>query len=211
MVSHGSVNDVVDTYLIAGTEMSTTGIIPDNAPRISTGEARIRRVELLNLAGMPISEIYLGQSFRVTLTIEVMKTVRDVTAEISISSLDGTCVTTSFNVDGEQPPIMLLEGWYKVSVDLKLTLLPQHYTFDVAVHYYPNGPTIDFVQRALNFTVLNVAKVGTDKYWPDIKRGFVRPTGHWHLPEAIPEAAACSLEVDSADERRPLPQRDVCN
>jgi len=187
IASEGHVEEVVDTYLMAGTEMSQTGIITDSAPRLGTGDARVRRVELLNLAGKSISQLYFGQSFRVALTLEVVKNIQDVVVEIGISSLDGMRVTSSFSVDGEQPPIMLPEGWYRVCLDLNPVLLPRPYTFDVGVHYL-SGLTIDFVKRVLDFTVLHVAENNADHYRWNTVRGFVRPAGHWNLPEPIRES-----------------------
>src|SRR5438045_3202188 len=49
----GSVDDVVNRYLTAGTDMSRTGVIPENAPRLQDvpDEARFRSVRLTDLAG----------------------------------------------------------------------------------------------------------------------------------------------------------------
>ncbi|MCK4394333.1 ABC transporter ATP-binding protein [Candidatus Bipolaricaulota bacterium] len=187
IASEGRVDQVVDTYLTEGTRMCQTGIIPDNAFRIGTGDARVRRVELLNLAGKSISQLYFGQSFRVALTLEVVKNIQDAVVEIGISTLDGMRITSSFSVDGEQPPIMLPKGWYRVCLDLDPVLLPRLYTFDVGVHYL-SGLTIDFVERALEFAALNVAGNNADHYHWSTVRGFVRPVGHWNPPELIRES-----------------------
>jgi len=187
IASEGHVEEVVDTYLMAGTEMSQTGIITDSAPRLGIGDARVRRVELLNLAGKSISQLYFGQSFRVALTLEVVKNIQDAVVEIGISTLDGMRITSSFSVDGEQPPIMLPKGWYRVCLDLDPVLLPRLYTFDVGVHYL-SGLTIDFVERALEFAALNVAGNNADHYHWSTVRGFVRPVGHWNPPELIRES-----------------------
>jgi len=182
VICEGGVNQVVDAYLGIGTEMFKTGIIPDDAPRIGTGDGRVRRVELLNLAGDPISQLYLGQPFHVVLTLEVTKDIRDAVIEVGISTLDGVRVTSSFTVDGGQPPITLPKGWCRVSLDLNPVLLPRYYMLDVGIHKL-SGVTMDFVERALGFAVINVAENGTDHYhWRSV-RGLVRPPGRWHPPE----------------------------
>jgi lipopolysaccharide transport system ATP-binding protein len=182
IVCNGDVNQVVDTYLMAGTEMSQTGIIPDNAPRIGTGEVHVRQVELLNSVGDPVSQLYLGQSFRIVLTLEVAKDIQDAVIEVGISTLDGIRVTSSFTVDGEQPPIMLPKGWHRVCLDLALLLLPRYYMLDVGVHHL-SGLTADFVERTLEFAVLNVAENNADRYHWSPVRGFIRPVGRWQPPE----------------------------
>ncbi len=182
VICEGGVNQVVDAYLGIGTEMFKSGIIPDNAPRIGTGDGRVRRIELLNWAGEPISQLYLGQPFRVVLTLQVAKSIREAVIEVGVSTLDGVRVTSSFTVDGGQPPIMLLKGWYKVCLDLNTVLLPRYYMLDVGIHKL-NGATVDFVERVVGFAVLNVAENGADRYpWRSV-RGLVRPTSRWYPPE----------------------------
>jgi hypothetical protein len=44
-----------------------------------------------------------------------------------------------------------------------------------------NGKTLDFVEQALGFTVLNAAESGGDHYpWP-VVRGYVRPDSEWSV------------------------------
>jgi len=60
-------------------------------------------------------------------------------------------------------------------------LLPGHYTLDLGLHHTGVGMTVDFVQRVLDFEVLNVAREGADSYPFAPVRGFVRPTGTWSV------------------------------
>jgi lipopolysaccharide transport system ATP-binding protein len=177
----GNVHQVVETYLVAGTEMSTTGIIPADIPRLGMGEVRVRQIELLDLEANPVSQIYLGQPFQVVLTLEVLKHVNDAVIGIGISSHDGFLIATAYSVDGDQPSWTLSEGWYTVCLELNVTLLPRNYTFDIFIHH-SNGADIDIVQRTLDFTALNVACDSNDSYrWRKVY-GFIRPHGYWHKP-----------------------------
>jgi hypothetical protein len=65
-----------------------------------------------------------------------------------------------------------------VAVDLDAALLQGEFVIDVAVHR-PNGTTIDFVQGALRFSVLNAAEEGHDHYPWSVVRGHVRPRAMW--------------------------------
>jgi lipopolysaccharide transport system ATP-binding protein len=188
-----SVDEVVNAYLNQGTEMSKTGVIPDNANRIGTGHARIRCVKLSDLSGKELSQLYFGQPFRVTFTFEALKDVRDAVIELGISSEDATRVTYSSNIDGGASPGVFAKGSHTVHVDIDVTLLPRKYSFIVAIHHF-NGTTIDWIERALDFTVLNVSANGGDYYrWTPV-RGYVRPPARWSIganhyssPERLPE------------------------
>jgi len=176
----GDVDQVVDRYLTAGSEMSRTGIIPENAPRFQDvpGEALFRSVRLTDLAGKEVSQLYFGQPFQVTFTCEILKDIPDGHFEISISTRDGTQVTYSTTTDGGIGPKSMEIGTHEVTAEFDITLLPRDYTIDLGLHHQ-NGTTSDYVQRAFDFTVLRVAENGDDHYpWPRT-RGFVGVPAKW--------------------------------
>jgi lipopolysaccharide transport system ATP-binding protein len=183
----GTVEEVADRYLRAGTEMSTTGAIPDSAPRVGSGEAKIRAVRLSTATDDEASQVYFGQPFRVTLACDVLSEVRDAVFEVGVSALDGTRVTFSSSLDAGDEPARLAPGTYHVAVDLDFVLLPQQYTFEVGIHH-ADGATVDFVQRVHDFSVLNVAEDGGDHYRWSVVRGYVRPRAKWSIGELSPLA-----------------------
>ncbi len=198
MTHEGSVDEVVDVYLTAGTDMAKTGIIPDDAPRLhSTGEARFRSVQLTDLSGRSVPQLYLGQPFRVVLTLDVLKEISEAVIEVDIATLDGAPVTFTSNIDGGNPPVRLPQGRHTITLEMDVVLMPRQYTFLVALGHL-EGTTIDYIERVLDFTVLRVAQSGDDSYrWTSV-RGYVRPRARWHAPglfqttlvtnaEAIPE------------------------
>jgi hypothetical protein len=172
---------VVDRYLSAGSNMASTGLIAEDAPRHQDekGEAFFRSVALTTLDGTPTNQVYFGQPFRVTFACDVLKEIPDGHWEVSVSTRDGTQVTYSTTMDGGRGSMPIGKGRHEVTVQFDNPLLPREYTLDVGVHHQ-NGATADFVQRAFDFTVLRVAESGDDHYpWPST-RGFVRPAGRWH-------------------------------
>ncbi len=178
----GDVDQVVDRYLSAGSEMSRTGIIPESAPRIQDvpGEALFRSVRLTDLAGKDVSQVYFGQPFRVTFTCDIFKHIPDGHFEISISTTDGTQVTYSTTMDGGRQSKFLEPGTHQVTAEFDVTLLPRDYTIDLGVHHQ-HGATADFVSQTLNFSVLRVAENGLDHYpWPKT-RGLVRAKASWNF------------------------------
>jgi len=182
VVLDGRLDDVVDHYLRAGLEMSTTGEIPESAPRHRDlpGEALFRTVRITDLDSNQLKQLYFGQRFRIECICDVLKDIPDAHFEVSISTNDGTQVTYSTTMDGGHDPIYLGRGRHEFSCKPDVVLLPRSYTIDLGIHH-KSGATADYVQRALDFTVLRVAENGDDHfYWPR-SRGFVRPPTTWHL------------------------------
>jgi hypothetical protein len=145
-------------------------------------EAMLRTIELTDLEGNPLTQLYFGQRFRISFTCEVLKEMPDAHFEISLSSLDGTHVTYSTTIDGGAAPLRLGKGIHQISAELDVTLLPREYTIDLGVHHQ-DGRTSDFVQRTLDFTVLRVAEIGEDHYRWNRTRGLVRAMAKWQLRE----------------------------
>jgi lipopolysaccharide transport system ATP-binding protein len=181
LVADGDIDGVVQRYLTGGLDTARTGVIPEAAPRHSDrpGTAYCRTVRLTDLAGEPVTQLYYGQPFRVHLECEVLKEIPDGLFEIGISTQDGIQVTQSTTLDGGAAPRRLAPGRHEIALTFDgLRLLPREYTIDVGVHCW-SGATADFVQRALDFTVLRMAETGTDHYpWP-VSRGLVRPPASW--------------------------------
>lgn len=186
----GTVDEAVNRYLSAGVEAARTGIIPDDAERVSDlpGETKIRSVRLSDWVGNEVSQLYFGQPFRVSLSCDVFKEIEAGHFEISISTCDGIHVIHSTTLDGGKAPLSLTPGRYEVSADFDTTLLPRDYVIDIGVHH-SSGTTSDFVPRAFDFTVLPVAEKGEDHYrWKHV-RGLVRATASWDVEATIPPAS----------------------
>jgi lipopolysaccharide transport system ATP-binding protein len=178
----GSIDEVVDKYLLAGTDMSTTGCIPDGAPRIGNGKARFRTVRMTDDTGRPVTELYYGQPLRVTFACEILEDIPDAHFEVSISALDGTHVVCSMTGDGGRPALPLKRGLETVTVELDVALLPRQYSIDLAIHH--DSATIDLVQRTLDFTVLKVAQKSANSFRWTRARGYVAAPAEWHLHQS---------------------------
>jgi lipopolysaccharide transport system ATP-binding protein len=182
----GPVDEVVNGYLKSAMGGARTGIIPEDADRLSDvkDEARFRSVKLTDLEGREVSQLYFGQPFRVLFTCDILKDIEDGHFEVSISTFDGTHVTYSTTLDGESGPHFLPKGRHEVCADFDVVLLPREYTIDLGVHHH-DGMTADFVQRAYDFTVLKVAENGGDHYRWGRVRGHVRAQARWDLSSTL--------------------------
>jgi lipopolysaccharide transport system ATP-binding protein len=175
----GPVDDVVSTYLSSDIKAPSGGVVPDGVPRVGTGDVRVRRVELLDRNGRPLTQACLGQPFEVVITVEAKTRMRATAVEVGVSSLDGTRVTTSFSTDGERPPFDLRPGEARVAVELAPFLLPGHYALDVGIQHIGPAYTLDLVERIVDFDVLNVAEEGGDAYPLARVRGYLRAPARW--------------------------------
>jgi lipopolysaccharide transport system ATP-binding protein len=182
----GAVDDVIGEYLSGDVKAAPSGDIREDAPRLGSGEVRIRRVELLDRESRGLSQACLGQPLLVVLELEVQRRVNAATVEVGISSLDGIRAVTAFSTDGDRPPFVLEPGRTRIAVELDPFLLPGHYALDLGVHHLGPEWTLDFVERIRDFDVLNVAEEGGDRYPTRAVRGYVRPRARWHDPESEP-------------------------
>lgn len=179
--SEGDVESTVAAYLNLNSHVLSDGVIPEAMPRIGTGAALLRRVTLRDAAGQSIKQVLLGQPFSVSVAFDVREHVPDAVVEIGISTVDGLRVATVHNIDSGRDCLDLAPGAREISVEINVTLLPREYVIDVSLNRL-SGLTIDWVERTLKFTALNVAENSTDHYrWGQV-RGFVRPHSVWHGP-----------------------------
>ena len=182
----GKVDEVVETYLMERDEIASSGVIPDDAKRTyGTGEAKLRAVSIADLDGEVVSQLYLGQPFRVTVIFDVLELIPEAIIEISIATVEGMQVTLSASDDEGRPPLRLSKGRQMITVEFNTVLLPRRYTLMLGIHRYADGTTIDWFERSLDFTVLNVAQTSEDRYRWSPTRGFMRPWASWSEPEPV--------------------------
>ena len=184
--AEGPTNEVVAQYLhhAGATQEGGVATIGPDVPRSTTGAVTLERVALLDDDDRPTDRIRLGQPFTVAMTFQVNETVEDGVIELGLSSADGTRVATVQNVDGDRPLLSLTPGRHEIRARIDATLLPGEFTLDVGMHRLI-GLTLDFVERALTFTALNVAYDGTEDRWPwVVVRGALRPPSEWSVRTA---------------------------
>jgi lipopolysaccharide transport system ATP-binding protein len=187
MLMAGEVEPVLERYLQTNDGMAQTGEIPDDFPRpFGTLEAKFRSVALADVEGNPTGELYYEQSFEVQTTFEVLKPLENAIVEISVMTPDGTQVLYASNVDNGGSGLTCGTGPRTIAVRMDVNLLPRQYSLLLGLHH-SDGTTIDWIERALDFTVLNVSRTSDDYYrWSSV-RGYVKPVTQWRTagPGAI--------------------------
>lgn len=190
----GPTDRVISTYLSSDTSGSGEIVLPDNREvSVGTHEAVLRQVAMRNSKGEIASSIFLGQPFEVVMIFEARKPIADAAVEIGISTNLGLRIATATSLDQDKKVLTLLPGAWRIAVGFELTLLPGEYFVDVMIHHWLESKlTIDWVERVLAFTALDVSETGKDHYvrfstnyrLTDV-RGFIRPTSHWREPVPV--------------------------
>ncbi len=179
----GNVQNLTDMYGAVEIEDTETENIPAGAHRPgNTGQAVFQTIRICNITGAKTSQLYLGQPFRLTLTLEATSDIREAVIEVGLVASDGTHVTCSRTLDGGAEPFPLPRGRHEVTLEINAFLLPRRYSFALILYHF-DGHIIDWVDQVQSLTVANIAEDSSDTYrfWPSI-RGYVRPEGVWHLP-----------------------------
>jgi len=124
----------------------------------------------------------------------VKKPIRDAAIEIGISTYDGLRIVTATSIDRGGPVLSFTPGLWEVTVELPVTLQPGQYSIDMMMHHWSEKSklTIDWVERVLTFTALDMPKSGPDHYVcfampynTTSARGVVRAESIWHDPVAV--------------------------
>jgi hypothetical protein len=186
--TEGPTGDVVAAYLhhAGATQQGGVATFGPDVPRSTTGDVTLMRVALVDDDGQTTDRVRLGQPFSVEMTFDVANPVEDGVIELGLSTADGTRVVTVQNTDGDRPLLRLQPGTHVIRARVETTLLPGEFTVDVGMHKLI-GLTMDFVERALTFTALNVAHDGSEDRWPWTSvRGAVRAPTDWTVDAAAP-------------------------
>jgi lipopolysaccharide transport system ATP-binding protein len=180
LVHDGPATEVVASYLERAVpeQAGSRAVVPEDAQRSGTGEARLREVLLTDTAGRPLRALHLGQRFRITAVFEVLQEIADGVVEIGISAFGGDRIATAHSTDREGPLLCFLPGIRVVSAEIDATMLPGEFSIDVGLHHR-TGITADYVLDALRLTALNAAESGEDHYPWNVVRGHVRPASTW--------------------------------
>ena len=179
----GPIETVIDHYMGASLDRTANGLIPDSLPRqFSTGQAKLKRVYLADDAGRPSLTVLTGADLRVAIEWQIFEAIAGI-LEVGITDPDGRQITQSFSTDGGRPAQRWEPGIYRAELRISNTIFPGRYALLCGIHQ-PDGTTVDFVERAFDFEVLNTGKTDPNHY-PWTVRGYLRPTQTWAPPVAI--------------------------
>jgi lipopolysaccharide transport system ATP-binding protein len=182
LVAAGPSDVVIAQYLerTATTQSAGRAEIPAGAQRRGDGRGRLRAIELRGPDGQPADQLRMGRSLGMRLFFEIEQPIPDASVMVTIATPDGQRIVSAYSSGAGRPPVALEPGPFEATVTMAMTLLPGEYSVEVLFKNTP-GYAIDWLDRALRFTVLNVAHEGVEDYpWASVY-GPVRPDAEWSL------------------------------
>ena len=184
VAADGQTQGVIGAYLkeVGGTQIGGTAQIAHSAPRVGGDNGRLTGVSLSDSRGNVNERLPVGEPVSVTLEFEVDKPIEGAVVELGLSSADGTRVVTLHNTDGGASAPNIAAGKAIVRTSIDVALLPGDFTIDVGLHDVA-GATVDYVERALTFVVLNVGPIESRYPWATV-RGSVRVPSTWSVESA---------------------------
>jgi lipopolysaccharide transport system ATP-binding protein len=193
LFADGPVDEVVRRYLDAG-RAEDGALIPESLPRLTgTGEAFVRRVEIVDRSGRPVDRVFFAQPFSVRILCRAAHDLPDVAVEVGISTRDGIRVATFTSLDRGREPFAVAPGWWQLETEVDLVLQPGEYGVDVALHHWVQSKqTIDWIEQGATLRALDVPESGADhyvhfatRYNLAAVRGYVRPSATWANPRGV--------------------------
>ncbi len=190
----GAVDEIVECYLRSGEAGVHDGVISDDLPRqYSSGEARLRRIQLLDAAGNQAQSALTGESLYIRVEWEIIHSLSSAIVEIGVMDSDGHQITQSFSCDRHGAGRPMETGWHEIRLRIDETFFPGHYSLLVGLHK-DDGTTVDFVERALDFEVLNTGK-GEPNHYRWSVRGYLRPQQEWQGPFRHDQLSSVSTQT----------------
>lgn len=184
VVADGLPDPVLQRYLHAGEGGLFDGNIPPQRPRqYGTGDLLFSKVQILSSDGTPLQAVDTGSDLNVAVRFKVIHPVESIFLEVGIVDADGRQLTQSRWPQHCERGLELDPGEYDVHLHSSLTLFPGSYSLLVAAHR-TDGITIDWVERALDFEVLNAA-ADSRLHHPWRVRGFIQPSDCWSKPTLV--------------------------
>ena len=176
----GPAETVVDKYLVAGLQCEVNTDISSEMHRIYTGDIEVYRVEPVNQAGKLTDSLFIDETFFLRIFYRIHNPKLSYRVGIVFYTADEIRIATTVNThDGREHIKGDKNRSYKLSVQIKNSLLPGSYSLEVNTKTVSNQ-YVDSV-RGIQFLVLPVSvsadsPQGAGLIWLDVQ---------WSDPEQV--------------------------
>jgi len=179
-IGYGETNEMIAKYLSAGLENinNSEGIIPPKLSIHNTGDAKFKKLLVLNTSGISKNEFFFKEKISVLMHLEIVKNLEDVLIFVFLVNSFGEKVLMA--VDNEfYKPSNYSKGLHEISVNFNEELMPGDYSIGLALGYYHTGSSIDYIESFGNFKVIKETESGDMEYpWATI-HGYAQPKTKW--------------------------------
>jgi lipopolysaccharide transport system ATP-binding protein len=172
----GSASKVVENYLSQTHKAVHSGLIPEKASSINTGNVKFKRIvysrnEENDMFGF-------GEEIGLTIELDSDDNYLDFIFDIRVNTIDGIEVLHSMNKYSTNENFDIKKGKNVVSCRIVNNLQPGQYSVTIGFHL-PSGATLEFVENILDINVLNVSRTAKSDFIYNFKMGIVRAESKW--------------------------------
>jgi hypothetical protein len=178
LAQDGTTDQAIARYYHRGGSKGFDGQGLDKRPRqYGTGEVRFQSIEVVTGSEVSSSFLFSGDPIRFCVTFEVKQQVKNVFFDLILTDLDGKPVGQARFPYHSQEGLTLNVGVQKREVTLNSVIFPGAYSTILGVSLM-SGLTIDWVEKAIEFDVLNAPSNSIHHHaWAP--RGYFRCEAEW--------------------------------
>jgi len=175
----GSIDQTIAKYFDSDAILlKEKGIIPDNFPRINTGQAKIKEISILDDNDKISDEVFFNESFKLRITIDIFKEISEVIMDVKVVSKEGIVISYSINSLNLKNTYTLKAGISVFETIIKNVFQPGFYDLTIGIHF-KTGATIDHVEHVYPFEILKIGKGDNEDYTLDWQFGYVNLPSEW--------------------------------
>ena len=185
LTNSGNTEDIIIDYLAPVKSSDVKKIFQDEVPSAlslySTGEAKILKAVVLNIAGKPVTSLKFREKFQIKLVLKVNKSIENISIMAGVISRFGEEVLFSCSKDEMYSYVNLNEGTYDIFISQNINLMPNYYSLYFGIYYFNSGSAIDHVENFYDFVVEKETEDGKFEYPWDTVHGYVEPISNWKI------------------------------
>jgi lipopolysaccharide transport system ATP-binding protein len=159
----GNIDETVNRYLRINQSGDQTGKIELHKKGFGTGEALIKKIEMINHEGTVSETVLYKEPIRIRLLIESAISVPTASIDVKISDNNGTVLFHALN-QYQNIPFTITEGRNEIDIEIENNLLPGNFLITPGIHNASSSLTLDMHENVIGFEVIKAAKIATDSY-----------------------------------------------
>jgi len=159
----GNIDECVNRYLRVNQTEENTGVVELHKKGFGSGEALIKKIEIINHEGTVSDNILYKEPIRVKLYIESSISVPTASIDIKISDNNGTILFHALN-QYQNIPYSLHIGKNVVELEIDNNLLPGSFLITPGIHNAATSLTLDMHENVIGFEVVKAAKTANQSY-----------------------------------------------
>jgi len=159
----GNIDETVNRYLRINQSGDQTGKIELHKKGFGSGEALIKKIEMINHEGNVSETVLYKEPIRIRLHIESEISVPTASIDVKISDNNGTVLFHALN-QYQNIPFTITEGRNEIDIEIENNLLPGNFLITPGIHNASSSLTLDMHENVIGFEVIKAAKIAIDSY-----------------------------------------------